>query len=40
MNITEKVKSFEDACQRLGIKPNLPQETILLESHQKAIGSH
>ena len=40
MNITEKVKSFEDACQLLGIKPNLPQVTILLESHQKAIVSH
>lgn len=40
MNITEKVKSFEDACQLLKIEPNLPQVDILPENHQKAIIAH
>lgn len=40
MKITEKVKSFEDACQILGIEPNIPQVEVLPENHQKAIIAH
>ncbi|MGE8528473.1 hypothetical protein [Chryseobacterium rhizosphaerae] len=40
MKITEKVKSFEDACQILGIEPNIPQVEMLPENHQKAIIAH
>ncbi|MCT4263396.1 hypothetical protein HZP32_14860 [Elizabethkingia anophelis] len=40
MNITDKVKSFEDACQLLGIKPDVPKVSLLPEKHQKAIVAH
>ncbi|MCQ9638645.1 hypothetical protein MP478_04525 [Chryseobacterium sp. WG14] len=40
MKITEKVKSFEDACQILGIEPNIPQVEMLPENHKKAIIAH
>jgi len=40
MNITDKVKSFEDACQLLGIEPNIPEVSMLPENHQKAIVAH
>jgi hypothetical protein len=40
MKITEKVKSFEDACQILGIESNIPQVEMLPENHQKAIIAH
>ncbi|WP_379963952.1 hypothetical protein [Epilithonimonas sp. UC225_85] len=40
MNIIDKVKSFEDACQLLGIEPNLPEVSMLPENHQKAIIAH
>ncbi|EPM1459350.1 hypothetical protein RG089_002536 [Elizabethkingia anophelis] len=40
MNITDKVKSFEDACQLLGIEPNIPEVAMLPENHQKAIIAH
>ena len=40
MNITDKVKSFEDACQLLGIETKLPEVSMLPENHQKAIVAH
>ncbi|MCT4151322.1 hypothetical protein HZP59_08765 [Elizabethkingia anophelis] len=40
MNITDKVKSFEDACQLLGIEPKIPEVSFLPEKHQKAITAH
>lgn len=40
MNITDKVKSFEDACQLLGIKTTLPEVSMLPVNHQKAIIAH
>jgi hypothetical protein len=40
MKITEKIKSFEDACQLLGIEANLPELSVLPENHQKAIVAH
>ena len=40
MKITEKVKSFEDACQILNIEANLPQVEMLPENHKKAIIAH
>ena len=40
MNITDKVKSFEDACQLLGIETNLPEVSMLPQNHQKAIIAH
>ncbi|MCL1658766.1 hypothetical protein M2T79_19355 [Elizabethkingia miricola] len=40
MNITDKVKSFEDACQLLGIEPNVPEVSMLPENHKKAIVAH
>ncbi|WP_265427858.1 hypothetical protein [Chryseobacterium sp. YIM B08800] len=40
MKITEKVKSFEDACQVLKIEANLPQVEKLPENNQKAIIAH
>ena len=40
MNITEKVKSFEDACAVLGIVSALPNLTGISEKHQKAILAH
>ncbi|MDV3537941.1 hypothetical protein CMU94_02240 [Elizabethkingia anophelis] len=40
MDITEKVKSFEDACQLLGIEPNVPEVSMLPENHQKSIVAH
>lgn len=40
MNITDKVKSFEDACQLLGIEPKVPEVSMLPENHQKAIVAH
>ena len=36
-NITERVKSFEDACQVLGIPTNVPDVKGLPRKHQKAI---
>lgn len=36
-NITERVKSFEDACQVLGISTNVPDVKGLPRKHQKAI---
>ena len=40
MNITDKVKSFEDACQLLGIEPNVPEVSMLPDNHQKALVAH
>ena len=40
MKITEKVKSFEDACQVLKIEANLPNVSMLPENNQKAIIAH
>ncbi|MDV3882949.1 hypothetical protein CMU04_06410 [Elizabethkingia anophelis] len=40
MNITEKVKSFEDACSILEIENNLPDVTMLPEKHKKSIIAH
>ncbi|ASK29691.1 hypothetical protein CEY12_06040 [Chryseobacterium sp. T16E-39] len=40
MNITEKIKSFEDACQLLGIEPTVPEVSMLPENQQKALVSH
>jgi hypothetical protein len=40
MNITDKVKSFEDACQLLGIETKLPEVSMLPQNHQKAIIAH
>lgn len=36
-NITERVKSFEDACQVLGISASVPDVKGLPRKHQKAI---
>lgn len=36
-NITDRVKSFEDACQVLGISTNVPEVKGLPHKHQKAI---
>lgn len=36
-NITNRVKSFEDACQVLGISTNVPEVKGLPRKHQKAI---
>jgi len=36
-NITERVTSFEDACQVLGISTNVPDVKGLPRKHQKAI---
>lgn len=36
-NITDRVKSFEDACQVLGISTNVPEVKGLPRKHQKAI---
>lgn len=36
-NITERVKSFEDACQIMGISTNVPDVKGLPRKHQKAI---
>lgn len=33
----EKIKTFEDACMHLGIKPNLPAVEGLFTDHQKAV---
>lgn len=35
--ITERVKSFEEACQELGITPDLPHVDHLPEKHQRSI---
>ena len=40
MTITDKVKSFEDACELLGIEANLPEVSMLPTNHQKAIIAH
>lgn len=40
MKITEKVKSFEDACQILGIETKVPEVSLLPKNHQKAIIAH
>lgn len=40
MNITDKVKSFEDACQLLGIEPNVPEVSMLPDNHKKALVAH
>lgn len=36
-NITDRVKSFKDACQVLGISTNVPEVKGLPRKHQKAI---
>lgn len=36
-NITDRVKSFEDACQVLGISTNVPEVKGLPRKHKKAI---
>ena len=36
-NITDRVKSFEDACQVLGISTNVPEVKGLPRKYQKAI---
>ena len=36
-NITDRLKSFEDACQVLGISTNVPEVKGLPRKHQKAI---
>lgn len=33
----EKIKSFEDACQHLGIEPKLPEVDGLFPDHRKAV---
>ena len=40
MNITDKVKSFEDACKVLGIETKLPEVSMLPINHQKATIAH
>lgn len=35
--ITDRVKSFEDACEVLGISINVPDVSVLPAKHQKAI---
>ncbi|CRH24903.1 Uncharacterised protein [Chlamydia trachomatis] len=40
MNVTDKVKSFEDACQLLGLKPDVPKVSLLPEKYQKSIVAH
>lgn len=37
MNITEKIKSFEDACTHIGIEPKLPETEGLMAEHAKAV---
>lgn len=37
MKITEKIKSFEDACNHLGIEPNLPVVDGFAPEHCKAL---
>jgi len=32
-----EIKTFEDACSKLGIEPNLPIVTMLPEANQKAV---
>lgn len=39
-NITEKVKTFEDACRMLGIQPTTPDFSFLEEKEQKAHEAH
>ncbi len=36
LSITEKITSFESACEFLGIEPVLPQVDMLPEKHRKA----
>lgn len=36
-SITEKIKSFEDACAHLGIEPKLPEVEVLHPDHQKGV---
>lgn len=35
--MTEKIKTFEDACEALKIKASVPEVAALPEKHQKAI---
>ena len=35
--MTEKIKTFEDACEALKIKASVPEVSALPEKHQKAI---
>ncbi|HAZ00691.1 MAG: hypothetical protein A2W90_14535 [Bacteroidetes bacterium GWF2_42_66] len=37
MQITEKIKSFEDACAHHGIEPNIPDVSGLMPKHQEAV---
>lgn len=37
--ITERIKSFEDACTELGIKSELPKTDHLPETYQKSVIS-
>lgn len=34
------IKTFEDACTKLGIEANLPDFSMLPEKHQKALLAH
>lgn len=36
----EKIKSFEEACQKLGMAPTLPEVSGVPAKHQKAIKAH
>ncbi|MCH7678507.1 response regulator, partial [candidate division KSB1 bacterium] len=39
-NITERIKTFEDACKVLKIKPDLPDVSAMPKKHQKALIAH
>lgn len=34
------IKTFEDACAKLGIEAKLPDFSVLPEKHQKAMAAH
>lgn len=40
MKITDKIKSFEDACEALGINSTLPNLEAMSKSYQKAMLAH
>lgn len=39
-DITERVKTFEDACKILGIKLDLPDVSTMPKKHQKSLIAH
>ena len=39
-NITERVKTFDEACKVLDIKPDLPDVSKMPKQHQKALIAH